>query len=87
MVFIILGELILEETDALGNRDIEPGQCGHFKYNGIKLGSVYKYDPTNKLLYTRNRRLIKLRIGDFAYNKLLPFLVDEPNVDEVIMNI
>jgi hypothetical protein len=74
MVFITLGEITIEETDPLG-------EGGKFYYNGIRLGSVYKYDPTNKKLYTRNRRLIKMRIGDFAYNKLLPYLVDEANDD------
>ena len=73
MVFITLGEITIEETTS--------GEGRQFYYNGIRLGSVYKYDPTNKKLYTHNRRLIKMRIGDFAYNKLLPYLVDEANVD------
>ena len=81
MVFITLGEITIEETDPLGNTNISSGEGGKFYYNGIRLGSVYKYDPTNKKLYTHNRRLIKIRIGDFAYNKLLPYLVDEANVD------
>jgi len=71
-----LGEITIEET--------EPGK---FYYNGIRLGSVYKYDPTNKKLYTHNRRLIKMRIGDFAYNKLLPYLVDEANDDPILSQI
>jgi hypothetical protein len=76
MVFITLGEITIEEMT------LTPGEGGKFYYNGIRLGSVYKYDPTNKKLYTHNRRLIKIRIGDFAYNKLLPYLVNEVNVDE-----
>jgi hypothetical protein len=83
MVFITLGEITIEETDPLGC-EIYPGEGGKFNYNGIRLGSVYKYDPTNKLLYTRNKRLIKKRIGLFAYNKLLPYLVKEVYVDELI---
>jgi hypothetical protein len=74
MVFITLGEITIEERDPLG-------EGGKFYYNGIRLGSVYKYDPANKKLYTHNRRLIKMRIGDFAYNKLLPYLVNEANDD------
>lgn len=74
MVFITLGEITIEEIDPLG-------EAGKFYYNGIRMGSVYKYDPTNKKLYTHNRRLIKMRIGDFAYNKLLPYLVDEANIN------
>ena len=80
MFFITLGEITIEETDPLGER-------GKFYYNGIRLGSVYKYDPTNKKLYTHNRRLIKMRIGDFAYNKLVPYLVDEANDDPILLHV
>jgi hypothetical protein len=86
MVFITLGEITIEERDPLGC-EISPGEGGKFYYNGIRLGSLYKYDPTNKKLYTHNRRLIKIRIGDFAYNKLLPYLVDEANDDPILSQI
>ena len=67
---IHIGEIIIEECAFIED-------CAHnqFKYNGIHITSIYKYDVTNNRFHTTNPALIREQIGEFAYNKLIPYLL------------
>jgi hypothetical protein len=61
---IHIGELIIKE--------FKPNQ---FKYNDIHITSIYKYDLTNMRFYTTSLTLIQEQIGDYAFNKLKPYVL------------
>jgi hypothetical protein len=63
-VNIHIGELIINE--------FAPNK---FKYNHIHITSIYKYDLTNMRFYTTSLTLIEEEIGEYAFNKLKPYLL------------
>ena len=59
----------------IGEITIEEFAPHQFRYNGIHITSIYKYDVTNMRFHTMNLVLIKEQIGEYAYNKLIPYLL------------
>jgi len=67
IINICIGEITIEE--------FAPNQ---FRYNNIHITSIYKYDLTNMRFYATNLARIQEEIGEFAFNKLRPYvLVDQ----------
>ena len=73
---IHIGEIIIEECAFIDEcAFIEDCAHNQFKYNGIHITSIYKYDVTNNRFHTTNPALIREQIGEYAYNKLIPYLL------------
>lgn len=71
MILIING-LVFEETNEFGDNTI---RGNHFKYNGIDLESVYCYDPIQVKFYAWSSTILKNKLGDENFNKILPYLI------------
>jgi hypothetical protein len=61
---ICIGEITIEE--------FAPNQ---FKYNNIHITSIYKYDLTNMRFYATSLSKIQEELGEFAFNKLRPYVL------------
>ena len=68
---IIINDLVFEETDEFGDNTI---RGNYFKYNGIELKSVYRYDPIELKFYAWNLSMLKNKLGDENFNKIKPYL-------------
>jgi hypothetical protein len=67
VINICIGEITIEE--------FAPNQ---FSYNNIHITSIYKYDLTNMRFYATSLVRIQEEIGEYAFNKLRPYvLVDQ----------
>jgi hypothetical protein len=73
-MIIIINDLVFEETDEWGDNTI---RGNHFKYNGIELKSVYRYDPIELKFYAWSLPMIKNKLGDDNYNKIKPYLITQ----------
>ena len=71
-MIIIINDLVFEETDKWGDNSI---RGNHFKYNGIELKSVYRYDPVQVKFYAWSSTILKNKLGDENFNKLKPYLI------------
>jgi hypothetical protein len=73
-MILIINDLVFEETNEWGDNSI---RGNHFKYNGIELKSVYRYDPIELKFYARSLSMIKNKLGDENFNKIKPYLITQ----------